>query len=321
VLIGSLVAGAILLGVLALVLVRLGQQGQLGEQRWGPLVNPYHRQFLALWTGLLNALLRNVIAALLAMALSLVIGTVLAVTRITSAPWYRWAVVGFIELFRGLPVVIAIFFAYRVLPEVGIELDTLWYLVIGLTAYNSVIIAEVVRSGVASLPRGQAEAAAAIGLTRGQSLRIVQLPQAFRVMLPALISQLVVIFKDTSLGFIILYEESVRFARIAIQSLDNPLQLFFTLAVIFIAINYLLSRLAVWVERRLSRARTAATPHRSADRPPAPASPSAAVTGIPKAAGAPGLTNRNGNRAAETSPAVRKAGETTDPRMRGITRN
>ncbi len=253
VLISSIAVGILLIGVLVLVLLRLAEQEQLSGERWGPIVNPFDSQFLALWTGLSKALLNNIIAAVLAMVLSLVIGTLLAVTRITSAPWYRWAVVGYIELFRGLPVVIAIFFAYAVLPEIGINLPLLWYLVIGLTAYNSVIIAEIVRSGVAALPGGQAEAAAAVGLTRWQSLRLVQLPQAFRVMLPALISQLVVIFKDTSLGFIILYEESVRFARIAIQSLDNPLQLFFALAVIFIVINYGLGKFAEWVERRLSR--------------------------------------------------------------------
>ncbi len=264
--IGSVVAGVLLLGVLALVLVRLGQEGQLTGEKWGPLVNPYHPNFVALWTGLGGALLNNIVAAVLAMALSLVIGTVLALTRITSARWYRWAVVSFIELFRGLPVVIAIFLAYRILPEVGIELSKLWYLVIGLTAYNCVIIAEIVRSGIASLPRGQAEAGAAIGLTRGQSLRLIQLPQAFRVMLPALISQLVVVFKDTSLGFIILYLESVRFARIAILELDNPLQLFFVLAVIFIVINYLLSRFAEWAERWLSRASTGGL-HRGPDKP------------------------------------------------------
>jgi glutamate transport system permease protein len=265
--IGSIVAGVVLLGVFAVVLVRLGQAGQLSGEKWGPIVNPYDPQIAALWTGLGQALANNVIAALLAMALSLLIGTVLAITRLTSAPWYRWAVVGVIELFRGLPVVIAIYLAYRILPELGIDLSLLWYLVIGLTAYNSVIIAEIVRSGVLSLPRGQAEAASAIGLTRLQSLRLIQLPQAFRVMLPALISQLVVVFKDTSLGFVILYLESVRFVRIAIQELDNPIQLFFVLAVIFIVINYLLGRFAEWVERRLSRARTAAAPKEGAEEP------------------------------------------------------
>ncbi|MDQ3987778.1 MAG: amino acid ABC transporter permease [Actinomycetota bacterium] len=276
-LLGSIVAGTVLLAVLGLVLYRLAGQGQLSEERWGPLVNPFDPQFAAVWTGLLEALGLNITAAALAMVLSLAIGTLLALTRITSATWYRWAVVGVIEVLRGLPVVIAIFLSYRILPELGVELPRIWYLVIGLTAYNAVVIAEIVRSGVASLPRGQAEAASAIGLTRGQSLRLVQLPQAFRIMLPALISQLVVVFKDTSLGFIILFPEVISFARIAIQTLGNPLQLYFVIAVLFIAINYLLGRFAQWVERRLSRTRIVTV---AANKPAVFTEESAALTGM-----------------------------------------
>ena len=181
-------------------------------------------------------------------------------TRLTSAPWYRWLVVGFVELLRGLPVVVTIFFAARALPALGVDLPILAYLVIGLTLYNSVIIAEIVRAGVASLPRGQAEAAAAVGMTRGQSLRLIQLPQAFRVMLPALISQLVVVLKDTALGFIILYPELLRTAQIVVQTTRNPLQMFFVVAVIFIVINYALSWFAGYVERRLSRSTSGPAP-------------------------------------------------------------
>ena len=165
--------------------------------------------------------------------------------------------VGVIELLRGTPVVIAIFFAYRVLPEVGLDLSLFWYLVIGLVGYNSVIIAEIVRSGVVSLPRGQAEAAAALGLTRGQSLRLVELPQAFRVMLPALISQLVVIVKDTSLAAFIGLLELLRTGGLLVQTLRNPLQTYLLIGAIYVLVNYLLSRLAIWTERRLSRARSA----------------------------------------------------------------
>src|SRR5690606_13918077 len=182
--------------------------------------------------------------------------------RLVSAPWYRWAVVGVVELLRGLPVVVMIFFAARALPEVGVELpgasrevNMLFYLVIGLTLYNMVIIAEIIRAGVNSLPRGQAEAASAIGLTRWQSLRLILLPQAFRTMLPALISQLVVILKDTALGFIISYPELLRESQIIVQTTKNPLQMYFVVAVIFIVINYSLGKLAEYVERRLSRGR------------------------------------------------------------------
>jgi glutamate transport system permease protein len=252
IMVGSIVTGLALGVLVILVLVRLAAGGQLTEEKWGPVVNPANPSFAALWVNLGLALLHNIEAAVLAMVLSMLLGTVLALTRISLPRWGRWAVVAPMEFFRGLPVVIAIFFASRILPELGVSLPLLWYLVIGLTAYNSVIIAEIVRAGVASLPRGQSEAAAAVGLTRGQALRAILLPQAIRVMLPALISQLVVIFKDTSLGFVILYGEAVRFVAIAIQELHNPLQLYLTIGAIFILINYGVGRLAVWTEQRLT---------------------------------------------------------------------
>jgi glutamate transport system permease protein len=257
-LIASVLIGLVLIGVLIWVLVQLGSQGQLTVEKWGPLIDPTNATFGPLWNLLGEGLVNTLAAALLAMLFSLVIGTLLAATRVTSAPWYRWAVVGGIELLRGVPVVIAIFFASRVLPQFGVQLSMLWFLVIGLTAYNSVIMAEIVRAGILALPKGQSEAAYAIGLRRGQVLGSVLLPQAFRAMLPALISQLVVVLKDTSLGFIIAYVDLVRQAQIIIQNLSNPIQTYVVVGVVFVALNYGLSRLAVFTERRLSR-RGAAT--------------------------------------------------------------
>jgi glutamate transport system permease protein len=257
-LISSVVAGAIIAAVLVLVAFRLAASGQFDGERWSPMFNPADGDFAAVWNLLGNALVATLTAAALTLVLALVIGTALTVTRITAAPWYRWLVVGVVELLRGVPVVIAIFFAARVLPEVGLDLPLLWYLVIGLTAYNSVIIAEIIRAGVQSLPRGQSEAGYSLGLTRGQVLSTILLPQAFRIMLPALISQLVVIVKDTSLGFIITYQEFVRTANLIIQELQNPIQIYLLVAVIFIVINYSLGKLAEYVERRLSQARTTA---------------------------------------------------------------
>jgi glutamate transport system permease protein len=263
--IGSIVAGVVLLAVLTIIVIRLIAQDQFTDEKWSALVNPTDDEFSLVWALLLEGLQATLVAAALATVLSLIIGTVLAVVRITSAPWYRWLVVGFVELFRGLPVVILIFFAARALPEIGVDLPIVWYLVIGLTAYNSVIIAEIVRAGVNSLPSGQREAAMSVGMRRGQVLRLVLLPQAFRVMLPTLISQLVVILKDTSLGFIISYPELLQTGQIIIQNLDNPIPMYFTVAVIFILINYLVSRFAVFVERRLSRSSTtAAAPGKAA---------------------------------------------------------
>ena len=263
-LISSVVAGVIVAAVLVFVGVRLAANGQFEGDLWSPLFNPTDGDFLTVWNLLGEALVATLTAAALTLVFALIIGTALAVTRITAAPWYRWLVVGLVELLRGVPVVIAIFFAARVLPEVGLDLPLLWYLVIGLTAYNCVIIAEILRAGVQSLPRGQAEAGYSLGLTRGQVLSSILLPQAFRIMLPALISQLVVIVKDTSLGFIITYQEFVRTANLFIQELRNPIQTYLLVAIIFIVINYSLGKLAEYVERRLSQARRTAAPAEAA---------------------------------------------------------
>ena len=255
VLIGSVAAGVVLAGVAGLIAQRLADNGQFDDAMWSPLLNPSDAHFGPLWRLLWGGMRATLAAAVLAVAFSLVLGTLMAVTRITARPWYRWLVVTVIELLRGVPVVMAIFFASRVLPEVGVDLSLLWYLVIGLTAYNSVVIGEIIRAGVAALPRGQTEAAYAIGLTRWGALRLILLPQAFRIMLPALISQLVVILKDTSLGAFISYEELLRRGNFAVQNLGNPLQLYLLIGALFIAVNYGLGRLAVLVERRVSSGR------------------------------------------------------------------
>jgi len=263
-LIGTVVATGALLAMAYVVVKRLADQGQFSMELWGPLIDPSNENFQAVWRLLGLGLQATLIAAILAIVLSLVVGTLLGVARMMSGKVARVPLVGAIELFRGLPVVITIFYVYQVLPDVGVNVsplpgdDGLWYLVIGLTIYNSVIIAEIVRAGVASLPSGQGEAARAIGMTEHQTMRYVLLPQAFRTMLPALISQLVVVLKDTSLAAVLgLYLELLRRGNLVAANLDNPIQTLFVVGLIFILINYGLSRLAVWTERRLSRAGTA----------------------------------------------------------------
>lgn len=264
-LIGTAIALVLIIGVVVLALIQLGANGQLDGAKWGPLFNPANPYFVAVWSALGAGLALTLAAAALTLVFSLVIGTLLAITRISSTPAFRWLVVTVIEVLRGLPVVITIFLAARVLPEIGISLPPLWYLVVGLTAYNCVIIAEILRSGVAALPRGQTEAAYAVGMSKLQTLRIILLPQAFRIMLPALISQLVVIVKDTSLGFVIFnFSEFVRTARIVIQffagteGVNLTLQMFVAVALVFVLINYGLGKLAEFVQRRSGRARRAA---------------------------------------------------------------
>jgi len=262
-LIGTIVAGIALLGAVGIAAKRLNDQGQFDMELWGPLIDPNDESFARVWELLGGALQSTLIAAVLAIIFSLVAGTLLGIARmmlpsLLSIPVFVW-----IELFRGLPVVITIFLVWRIAVETGTDVsflpgeDGLWYLVIGLTLYNSVIIAEILRAGVNSLPRGQGEAGRAIGMRESQVMTMILLPQAFRIMLPALISQLVVVLKDTSLVAVLaFYVEFLRRANLLAQTLDNPIQMLFVVGTIYILINYALSRLAVWTERRLSRSKT-----------------------------------------------------------------
>jgi glutamate transport system permease protein len=260
--IGTVVATLLLIAVLVAAGRRLAAQDQFSMERWGPLIDPSDERFHLVWQRLGEGLGHTLIAAVLAITFSGLIGTALGVSRMMSGRAGRIPLVALIELLRGLPVVLLIYFAYLALPDLGVDVgplpgpDGLWYLVIGLTAYNSVIIAEILRAGVAALPRGQHEAGLATGLTELQTMRMVLLPQAFRTMLPALISQLVVILKDTSLAAIAgLYIELLRQGLLIKEVLKNPLQTLFVVAVIFILVNFALSRLAVLAERRLGRGR------------------------------------------------------------------
>ena len=260
--IGTVLALLLIAGLVGIAVQRLASRGQFDADLWAPWIDPSSDDFAQVWELVAKGAAATGIAAVLAITLSLLVGVLLGVARMMSGRLGRIPVVAFIELFRGLPVVITIVFVWRAMVELGVPVDVLpgedalWYLVIGLTLYNSVIVAEILRAGVVSLPSGQGEAGRAVGMAEGQVMRAILLPQAFRTMLPALISQLVVVLKDTSLAAVIGlgYLELLRRGNQISQVLDNPIQSLFIVGLLFILINYGLSRLAVYVERRLSTA-------------------------------------------------------------------
>ena len=259
-LITSAVIGLVLLGVLYLVYARLENQGQFTSGRWAPLIDPSDENFAAVWELVRDGLRNTLAGAAVAIALSLAIGVIVGVARIMLGRRTRIPLVAVIEVLRGLPVVVLMYMAYQLLPDLGVNYaplpgsDAFWWMVTGLVAYNSVIFAEILRAGVASLPAGQREAGLVIGLTPLQTMRMIQLPQAFRTMLPAIISQMVVVLKDTSLiAFIGQYPELLKNGQTIYLNLDNPLQTLLFVGLIFIAVNFTLSRLAVLVESRVSR--------------------------------------------------------------------
>jgi glutamate transport system permease protein len=245
-LVWSVVAGLVLLALLVLVVLRLADRGIFDADRWDIFTEDTETWEALIRRGL-GATLK---AAAIAAAIALVAGCLVAVARTSHRRWLRVPAAVLIELFRGLPVVLLIFFG-----ALALDFSIFNAVVFGLVLYNTAVIAEILRAGLASLPVGQREAALAIGLTHGQTLRIVLLPQAVRRMLPSLVSQLVVLLKDTSLGYIVGYVELLRVNRELRDFFGSEyiFSLFFVTAVLYIGVNFTLSRVATYLERRGGR--------------------------------------------------------------------
>ena len=243
-----------LLGVggAALVLWKLGKSGQLDGEMWSRFVLTSD-----VWTQyLVPGIIKTLEAAAVSIVLALVFGLVFGMGRLSHVGPLRWFCGVVVEFFRAVPVLLMMYFAYGVYAAnniFGVDYNAFYGVVTGLTLYNGSVIAELVRSGVHQLPRGQAEAGLTLGLTRGQVLRSIELPQALTAMLPALVGQLVVILKDSALGTAITYPELLQQGRDAGTAYAAVIPAYVVVALIFIVINYGLTVLAGRVERRLNR--------------------------------------------------------------------
>jgi len=248
VLLGSIVAGVVVALVVYVALRRFADNGQFDAARWKLFTGG------VVWRFLLEGLLNTLKAAVLAMLFAVVLGAVLALGRLARNKPTSWLTGGYVETFRAIPLLLLIYFTARLLPKYGINLDALWILVIALVAYNGAVLGEIFRAGILSLDRGQTEAAYAIGLSYWSAMAYVIIPQAVRRMVPALVSQLITLLKDTSLGFVLPYEELLRRAQIVGEAEPaSLLQGLLVAAAIYIAVNFSLSRLARWLEVRQRR--------------------------------------------------------------------
>jgi glutamate transport system permease protein len=249
ILLGSVGGVLLVAAVLGVAVARLAAKGSLDPELWRVLTEGAVQRLIG------RGLVATLRAAAVAMVLSMAVGAVLAVGRLSRRAWVARPAGAWVELFRGLPLLLLIFFLFLALPAVGITISVFWALVAGLTLYNSAVLGEIFRAGILSLPMGQTEAAYAIGLRRGQTLRLILVPQAVRRMLPALISQLVTLLKDTSLGFVIGYTELLRNGRTAVEFLGGrySIPIYTAIAVVYIAVNASLSLLARWLDRRTQR--------------------------------------------------------------------
>lgn len=248
----------VVLGLVGFVFLRLVQTGQFAPRLWD-WITYVNIQYL-----LLGALWNTLRAFLLAAVLSLVFGAVFAGGRLSDHRWISAPATAIVEFFRAVPLLVLIFILYYgVSRSLGITIDAYWAVVLGLMLYNGSVLAEVFRAGVLAQPRGQSEAAYALGMRKTQVMTNVLLPQALRAMLPTIVAQLVVVLKDTALGFIILYPELLYQARFLGNQgqLGGPiLQVAMVIAVIYITMCLMLSGLANWLEKRSRRGPRAAAP-------------------------------------------------------------
>jgi glutamate transport system permease protein len=244
------VAGAVMLaGVVAVVVQRLADTGQFRGIFWEPFTRSGVQQIL------LRGLAATLRATAAALVLALLLGLVLAAGRLSERWLLRRASGLTVEFFRALPLVLLIFFAFLGLPELGIDIGGFGALVIGLTLYNGSVLAEIFRAGINAVPRGQTEAAYSLGLRKGAVTRLILLPQAIRTMLPTIISQLVVLLKDSALGFIVAYPELLRSGRRIYTNIGNVIPTAIVVGLIYVAINLALAQLATVLERRQRKAR------------------------------------------------------------------
>lgn len=238
---------ALLLGAAALAYLgwRMWDTGQFAYELWEPFVTPAFIQAL-----LVDGLWRTLQMALLSITFAVVLGLLLGVGKLSDRAWLRWPAWLVVEFFRAVPVLLLmvfIFFTYGV----GDGFGPYWSVVLALTLYNGSVLAEVFRAGVNAVPSGQAEAAYAIGLRKSQVMTIVLLPQAVKIMLPAIISQMVVALKDTSLGYYILAPGLTRVGKQIYGEFDNQLQTALVVAALYIGVNLVLTWVATRVQRRL----------------------------------------------------------------------
>jgi glutamate transport system permease protein len=240
----SIIASVVLLGVAAYVVWLLNDNGIFTYEDWEPFITPDYIRAL-----LVDGLLRTLGMAFTSIVFAVVFGLLFGVGKLSERAWVRWPCWAVVEFFRAVPVLLLmvfIFFSYGVGDGIG----SYWSVVAALTLYNGSVLAEVFRAGVLAVPHGQAEAAYAIGLRKSQVMLQVMLPQAVKIMLPAIISQCVVALKDTSLGYYIIAPGLTAVGKQIYTEFGNQVQTVIVIAAMYIVVNLILTWIATWVQRR-----------------------------------------------------------------------
>lgn len=241
----SAIATVVIVAMLGYFVYRLNEYNQLEYGLWEYFVTPKYLEVIA------EALLDTLSMAFFAIIFAVVLGLLLGVGKLSDHAWVRWPAWLVVEFFRAVPVLLLMVFLFTWLALGDGPLSEFWCVVLALTLYNGSVLAEVFRAGINAVPKGQAEAAYAIGMRKTQVMVNVLLPQAVKMMLPALVSQMVVALKDTSLGYYITAPGlTYAYKQVSLEG-RNPVQTAIVIATVYIVVNLLLTWLATWLQRKL----------------------------------------------------------------------
>lgn len=249
----SVVVAIVVAALVWAAVIQFDSHGQLAPERWGFLLNPGIVAFLG--EGVRNTFVATGVAALAAYPL----GLLLALGRMAQRRWLSAVCAGWIEFFRAIPMLLVVYAFLLALPRLtpALALPVFWMLVIPMILVSSATTAEVFRAGIKAIDRGQWEAAESLGMTRRTLMRLVILPQAFRIVLPALLTGLVSLLKDSTLGYVVSYPELMQQGRTVTAYYGYLIQTFLAISVLYVVLNYLLTKVASWLQARSTRKATA----------------------------------------------------------------
>ena len=245
--VATVVSVLVMAGLVVLGLVQLDRHGQLEAAKWTVFGQPAIMRFLLSGVGMTLG------AAAVSAVLSIPLGAFLALGRMSRNPLLRLPVTVFIELFRSVPLLVVIYVFLLAVPKSGYTFPVFWQLVLPIVLCSGPVFAEVFRAGVLALDRGQSEAASALGMRRGQVMRVVVFPQAVRLVVPTLVSQMVSLLKDTTLGYVVSVSDLLNQAKELSSYYHLFLQSATVVAVVYIVINAAVSQFAHALERRAHR--------------------------------------------------------------------
>lgn len=245
--VGTVISLAALAVLVVCVVRQFYLTGQLDGKYWSFFMRATTWKFLG------KGLAGTLEAALAAGLVALVLGFLMMVGRISNSKILRGISTALVEFTRGVPTLLFVYFFFLVVPQMGIKLPAFWKIAAPVAISASGLVAEALRAGVNAVPKGQTEAALSLGMSGKSVFLKVVFPQAIRYVIPSLISELVIVVKDTTFAYVVNFPDLMQNARVLISNYDALLSVYLIVAIIYIIINYLLNRASVWAARRRNR--------------------------------------------------------------------